>query len=171
MKSSIMDDNWSVDFGYDLDIEKRRNEGIIEKLVHKNRSDGELNTAFGLDTHDVFKSSQLQLEMAANKQTRIGYGQDPYGLAFLIARRENRKNTTFISTHAPYYEQQLSPVKSITVLTENSNGAMAKVITDKYTDFHAISHGTGEVELTGTDSDVLAKLTGQDLIRRNNQTG
>ena len=159
-------DSWELDFVIDADRKLKNTTRIIEKFNRKKNSEAKLKQGFGLSNLDSFKTSKLNLKMSGHPNTKIGLGEDQYGLSFLAVRRENVKHTSFISLHSPYIDQPVSNTpNSLETIFESNQGMLLKVTTEKYIDLHAISHGQNKIYLNDTKTNTAIAFADYALIR------
>lgn len=169
-KSLTTDEQWSVDFIIDLDQQLKRTGQLISQFTDKNRDLPELRHAFGIDNTSAFRSSGLRVDMAGHQDTQVGTGEDNYGLSFLAARRRDKKYSTFVSTHTPYFSDYTGPGIILETLIDNRAGTIVKITTQSSIDIYAISHLGGKIRLTNHNASILAEFTDYAYLRINKKT-
>ncbi len=157
---------WQLDFVIDS-LKKQQNvKRITEKFTDTNNTQTKLDQEFGLIGTAGFNPAKLNFKMAAHPNTKVGLGEDEYGLSFLAARRENTKQTTFATLHSPSYKhQQASQNNDLETLFESNLGTLIKVTSDQYIDIHAISFQDDKTHLYDSINKLGVEFTDYALIR------
>ena len=162
--------SWSLNYLIDLDQYLKRRQQLIDQFSDSNTDVQQIKHDFGIDNTDFFNASGVNFKMAASPHTTIGIGNDDYGLSFLAARRENLKQTTFISLHTPFYGDEPVNHYPIEVLADTRSGTMVKITTDTSIDIHAISHGEGQTQLSNPQATLFAEFSGYAFLSINTTT-
>ena len=170
-KSSNHNKTFELDFVIDLDKEKQNIGRIMNKYTDKNNTKQKVNTAFGLTTTDSFRAAKTNFKMSGGVNTKIGIGEDEYGLSFFVARREDTKQTTFISLHSPsYLEKESIVTNKMETIIDSNTATLVKVTTDSHIDLHAISHQAGVTTLRDATENVKISFSNYAALRIDRNT-
>ena len=169
-KSMTTDGSWSVEFKMDLEQVSKRAKHLVNQFSDPNTNKQQIENAFGMNNTQAFKPSTLSVDMSADADTQVGIGEDDYGLSFLAARRRNKKNTTFITTHTPIDAGSNTSGYTVKTLIDNHSGTVVKITTDSSIDIHAISHRQGETKLSTENATILAEFNNYAYLRINKKT-
>ena len=169
-KASNADEAWSVDFMMDVEQQTKRTQHLINQFTGSKSDKAKIEKAFGVDNTASYRASGVTVNMTAQPNTQIGYGEDKYGLSFLAARREHKKHTTFIATHSPFYVKDEAAGYVPETLIDNRTGTIVKVVTDSSIDIHAFSYLNGKTRISNKDRSVLAEFTDYAFVKINKKT-
>ena len=165
-KLAAHDNNWKVDFIYDLDQELKRTNQLIADRV-KGNNFASLEQAFGVNDSQHFNTSTLSVEMAAQANTQVGIGQDEFGLSFMVARREKTKQTTFVALHSPDAVDKIANELKLTTLVDSQSGSLIRVESTDYIDIHAVSFVDNKIKLTDPVTGSIVEFTDYAFLRMN----